>query len=290
MTHIVAPGRRAVALYRSPAYSPNQHRSNDTLILDVTVARLAARGWGVARADEGDIAAGRVPESDWYLNMCQGPAASRALQQAVGPGAVLVNAPASVLNCHRHRMAPALRAAGVSFPETAVISTADDPAGAAWCVAGGDPQSLLWVKRGDVHAQTSDDVLRVTVEEVGTAVLAFRARGIERVALQRHVPGPVLKFYAVNRGRFFRWFASDAGAALTAPPDERRLQQVVFAAADALGLEVFGGDVVLSAPDAPVLVDINDWPSFAPCRHDAAEAIASYVDAQVGKGTSHDRH
>jgi hypothetical protein len=121
------------------------------------------------------------------------------------------------------------------------------------------------------------------MDEVAAVVTAFRARGIERVALQRHVPGPVIKFYAVNRGRVFRWFVT-ASTPLAAPPDERRLQQVVFAAADALGLEVFGGDVVLQAPDAPVLVDINDWPSFAPCRHDAAEAIASYVDAQVPRG------
>ena len=284
MIHIVAPGRRAVALYRNPAYSPNQHRSNDTLILDVTVARLAARGWGIERADEGDIAAGRVPASDWYLNMCQGPAASEALALAVGPDAVLVNAPGSVLNCHRHRMAPALRAAGVPFPETEVISSNDEPAAAARRISDGDATALIWVKRGDVHAQTSDDVLRVAMDEVAAVVTAFRARGIERVALQRHVPGPVIKFYAVNRGRFFRWFVTASGTPLSATPDERRLQQVVFAAADALGLEVFGGDVVLSAPDTPVLVDINDWPSFAPCRHDAAEAIASYVDTQVPRG------
>ena len=132
-----------------------------------------------------------------------------------------------------------------------------------------------------MHAQTSDDVLRVTLEEVAGVVAAFRERGIQRVALQRHIPGPVLKFYAVNRGRFFRWFATDAGSPLVTQPDDRKLQQLVFAAADALGLEVFGGDIVVPAPDAPMLVDINDWPSFAPCREDAAEAIASYVEGRI---------
>ncbi|MDQ6926858.1 MAG: hypothetical protein M3154_11580, partial [Candidatus Eremiobacteraeota bacterium] len=40
---------------------------------------------------------------------------------------------------------------------------------------------------------------------------------------------------------------------------------------------VFGGDVALPAPDAPVLIDLNDWPSFAPFRADAAAAIAAYA-------------
>jgi len=40
---------------------------------------------------------------------------------------------------------------------------------------------------------------------------------------------------------------------------------------------VFGGDVAFPEPDRPVLIDINDWPSFAPFRDEAARAIADYV-------------
>jgi hypothetical protein len=37
-------------------------------------------------------------------------------------------------------------------------------------------------------------------------------------------------------------------------------------------------------PDAPVLIDINDWPSFAPVRSQAAEAIAAYIDHRASNG------
>lgn len=278
--------RRVVALYRSPLYSPNQHRSNDVLILDATVARLRARGWTVRRASEQHVARGEVPPSDWYLNMCQGPDASERLARAVGDDTTLVNHPMSVLACHRHHMVPALTAAGVAFPETALVDVRADALPVAARVAG-SADGFVWVKRGDVHAQTSDDVVRVTAAEVPAALAAFAARGVRRVALQRHVPGPVIKFYAVNHARFFRWFRTDGhanGNGHALRPDEARLRELAFQASDALGLEVFGGDIVLPAPDAPVLVDINDWPSFAPCRDEAAEAIASYVDERARAG------
>jgi hypothetical protein len=44
---------------------------------------------------------------------------------------------------------------------------------------------------------------------------------------------------------------------------------------------VFGGDVAVPDPDAPVLIDINDWPSFAAVRSRAAEAIATYIDRKA---------
>ena len=62
---------------------------------------------------------------------------------------------------------------------------------------------------------------------------------------------------------------------------ETSLRSLVFAAARAVGLEVFGGDVAFPSPDAPVLIDLNDWPSFAPVRDTAAAAIAAYIDEKA---------
>ncbi len=50
--------KRLVALYRSPTYSPQQHRQNDTAILDETVERLSGRGWAVSKTSETDVVAG----------------------------------------------------------------------------------------------------------------------------------------------------------------------------------------------------------------------------------------
>jgi glutathione synthase/RimK-type ligase-like ATP-grasp enzyme len=109
---------------------------------------------------------------------------------------------------------------------------------------------------------------------------AFTARAIPWVAVQEHVEGPVVKFYGVADGRFFRYYRADGGAAGAAAPPELdgdRLRALAFEAAALLGLEVFGGDVAFPEPDRPVLIDINDWPSFAPFRDAAADAIAGYV-------------
>ncbi|GJG86188.1 hypothetical protein tb265_13690 [Gemmatimonadetes bacterium T265] len=287
---------RVVALFRKSSYSPAQHRTNDTAILDDTLAHFVAAGWAVERIDEAvlDAAArddgGAVPEAvpadaDLYLSMCQGPATARLLGLEAA-GARLINRPSSVLGCHRHRLVPALAAAGVPFPATDVLdlATADaatvaaSPVVRAASAAGG----RVWIKRGDVHAERADDVVAVPAADAAGAAAEFRARGIGRIALQADVAGPVIKFYGVADGRFFRWY--DAAAGLDGPRpvvDETQLRALAFAAARALGLEVFGGDVALPAPDAPVLIDLNDWPSFAPFRAEAAAAIATYALTRV---------
>ena len=92
------------------------------------------------------------------------------------------------------------------------------------------------------------------------------------------MPGPVIKFYGVAGGHFFRWYDAAVGVGGPRPEvDEARLRALAFAAADRLGLHVFGGDAVLPSPNRPVLIDLNDWPSFAPFRAEAAQAIARLV-------------
>src|SRR5436190_5802062 len=270
--------KRLVALYRNPTYSPAAHQSNDTAIHDDTVAMLEQAGWSVTRADEADVAAGRLPAAELYVNMCQGPAASERLLDLVPAEALAVNPPQSVLNCHRHRLVSRMAAAGLPFPRTLIVPTAD-------------PQSLIplvhqlngdgrpvWVKRGDVHAETSADVVSAKEAGVTEAIAAFARRGVSRVALQAHVAGPIVKFYAVADGRFFSWYPADGPRVEIC---EQSLKDLVFAAARAVGLEVFGGDVAFPKPDAPVLIDLNDWPSFAPVRIAAAAAIASYIDEKA---------
>jgi len=277
--------KRLVALYRQPSYSPNQHRTNDTAILDATVARLEARGWSAARAGEGDVIAGTVDAldgADLVVNMCQGPEASDRLLALEQAGATIVNRPSSVLGCHRHRLVALLGDRPIPFPRTAIVSTAGD----AELDGFGKDGRRVWLKRGDVHAERQEDVVSLTREEIPAALTTFAARGIARVALQEHVPGPVLKFYGVADGRFFRYYDAESGPTGPVPRvDEARLRAMAFGAASRLRLDVFGGDVALPAPDTPVLIDLNDWPSFAPYRDEAAGQIADYLDAYSNTGS-----
>lgn len=275
--------KRLVALYRSPSYSPLQHRANDTAIMDATVERLASRGWQVAKTLELDVEAGHVPAADLFVNMCQGPLASERLAPVEADGALIVNRPTSVLACHRHRLVRRMAGSGLAFPRTVIVHTRGELPPQEELVALFDGHPQVWIKRGDVHAERPEDVVAVRVAEVAEALRAFAARSISWAAVQEHVPGPVVKFYGVADGRFFRYYGAEAGSAAAPPPvDEGKLRELAFAGARMLGLEIFGGDVALRAPDCPVLIDINDWPSFAPFRGDAASAIAGYIDERAG--------
>lgn len=271
-----------VALYRRSSYSPLQHRSNDTAILADTAAELERRGWRVTVSSEEEVEQGRIPSGALYLNMCQGPLASQQLMPFEGDGVVVVNGPTSVLNCHRHRLVRSMTGSQVPFPRTIIQPSSAPPPSADAVQALAARTGRVWVKRGDVHAERREDVVAASADELSHVLASFAARGIAWVALQEHVPGPVVKFYGVTDGRFFRWYGSDAGYGNPPPEiDERRLEAVAFQAAALLGLEVFGGDVAFPAPDRPVLIDINDWPSFAPFRGEAARAIAGYVHDRV---------
>jgi hypothetical protein len=267
-----------VAIYRSPSYSPLQHGVNDTAILDATVARLEAEGWQATRTSEAEVEQGRLPAAELYLNMCQGSLAAEQLMPLESDGIVVVNRPSSALNCHRYRLVRKLGDSTLSFPRTLIhASSAPLPPLAQLNALSPDHQKV-WIKRGDVHAERPEDVVATTLEHVADTLRAFKARGIPWVALQEHVPGPVVKFYGVTDGRFFNWYGADAGFTGERPQvDENRLKALAFEAATVLGLEVFGGDVAFPEPDRPVLIDINDWPSFAPFREEAARAIAAYI-------------
>jgi hypothetical protein len=267
-----------VAIYRSPAYSPQQHRVNDTAILDATVETLEMRGWRAIKTTELEVGQGRLPAAELYLNMCQGSLAAEQLMPLESDGVVVVNRASSALNCHRYRLVKRLADSPLAFPRT-LIHASSAPLPPVEQLRQVSPEhAKLWIKRGDVHAERAEDVVATTLEGVGDALRAFTRRGIPWVALQEHVPGPVVKFYGVTDGRFFRWYGSDAGFAGERPTvDENRLKALAFEAAAILGLEVFGGDVAFPEPDRPVLIDINDWPSFAPFREEAAQAIAAYI-------------
>ncbi len=267
-----------VAIYRSPSYSPQQHRVNDTAILDATVGQLEAQGWRAVKTTEREVEQGRLPAAELYLNMCQGSLAAEQLMPLESDGIVVVNRPSSALNCHRYRLVKRLGDSTLPFPRTLIHPSSAPLPPAEQLRALSPDHQKVWIKRGDVHAERPEDVLATSLEAAAEALQAFTWRGIPWVALQEHVPGPVVKFYGVTDGRFFNWYGSDAGFGGERPVvDENRLKALAFEAAAILGLEVFGGDVAFPEPDRPVLIDINDWPSFAPFRDDAARAIAAYI-------------
>jgi hypothetical protein len=276
---------RLVAISRNPAYSPLQHASNDRLILDAATAELLELGWSAERVDEAAVAGGSLPPADLYLNMCQGAAASEALLPHEAMGVRFFNRPSSVLGCHRHRLVGVLSRSGIAFPKTVLVPTSGpipEVARAGLATLG---PGRRWLKRGGVHAERPEDVVVLEPDELRRGLAEFAARGIALAAVQEHVPGPVIKFYGVAGGALFHAYLADSGAPVPSGLlDPGELRALAFCAAARLRLDIFGGDVVAAEPRRPVLIDLNDWPSFAPIRGLAARAIAHHVHAARPRG------
>jgi hypothetical protein len=264
-----------LGIAREPVFSPGKVEP-DRAILDGVAAMLRVRGHAV-RVLGADEPLARPTRSTLVFTMSQGEAALATLRRWEADGLRVVNSVAGILGCHRHRLLKGLDQAGVGAPEAvwlppeAATSPVELP---AWLEAEGG-----WIKRGDVHATQADDVAFVrSARAVVAAAERFRARGIVRAVVQRHVEGAVVKFYGV-RGGFFACFSSDGTrcqAPATMAHDLRALGEQV---SRAIGLEIYGGDFVVTSTGRVQVIDVNDWPSFGPCRDEAADAIAARLEA-----------
>jgi glutathione synthase/RimK-type ligase-like ATP-grasp enzyme len=260
---------KLLGLYREVEYSPGRHRSNDALLLEQVAESLRRRGLAVTLATL-PTARGAARSAALVFSMCQGRAALEQLQRWEADGVAIVNRPTASLNTYRERLPSLMRNAGIRFPPTEFVATR------AATDAGLDVNGGVWLKRGDVHAAVSADVQWIdSADRLRDALDEFRSRGIARAAVQCHQPGDEIKFYGVSGGAFFHWFYSSAGR--RAPIDADALRQLAERAAAAAGLDVYGGDAIVTPERELVLIDLNDWPSFAPCRDRASEAIADYL-------------
>jgi hypothetical protein len=264
--------KRLLGIFREPECSPGRHRSNDTLLLDAIAASLRARGTAVTL-----VAADRLdsrPDAALIFSMCQGAAALDVLGDWELAGADIVNSPRAALNTYRDRLPAILETAEIGYPRTILVGTAVD--GEVRPPLAIEAASGIWLKRGDMHASISADVQRVrSAAEYRAGLAGLFARGIGRAAVQEHRDGTEIKFYGVAGGLFFHWFVTSGSA--DAAIDAAALRDLAERAAAAAGLEVYGGDIILEPSGQLTLIDLNDWPSFAPCRAAAAAAIADYL-------------
>jgi hypothetical protein len=266
--------KRLLGLYREKQYSPGRHQSNDALLLDQIAHRLREREFSVDLMTL-DEANGTRSQAALVFSMCQGRTALENLAQWEREGVSIINSPRAALNTHRDRL-PALMVEGrIPFPQTHLVNT-DESADAHSL----DLDAGIWLKRGDVHASVTADVQWIDSRERLEAGLAdFSRRGIDHAALQAHRAGDEIKFYGVAGGAFFHWFYS--GNPRKHPFDFSELQDLGSKAAAAAGLDIFGGDVIVSSAGELTLIDLNDWPSFAPCRERASYVIADFITKRV---------
>ena len=279
---------KIAGVMRAGAFSPN-HNGNDAAIFNAAVEQLRKRGCEVNVYSEDQFNTTEI-EEPIILDMCREQASIAKLQALEDEGRLVINSGYGIENCTRERMTRILLGNKIPYPDSLIVNTNESvvtdlkEAGFKSC----------WIKRGDFHAQHKEDVSYCRHPEEAQEVLhEYFYRGIKRAVINRHLVGDLIKFYGVSGQPFFFWFypfdeghskygyEAVNGKSRGLHFDLEHLKDICQRAADILDVKIYGGDCIVD-PDGTVrIIDFNDWPSFAPCRAEAAPYIAKCVLSAV---------
>lgn len=264
-----------LGIRRDPSFSPD-HIENDSEIFRLTAQALRERGFEVTERAERDLLSGPL-DFDAVFTMARDRRSLSTLLTLERSGRLSINSPTGILNCYRFNMVSILQDARIPFPRSMMITTDDGQVLREFPHERSDG----WIKRGDVHAvvRTKDVSHFRSVEGLLEVVRDFQSRHIEGAVVQEHIVGDTVKFYAIRGGSFFRWYFQDGVANEGLDPD--RLFNLAEQAAAALEIEVYGGDAIVTPRGEIIIVDMNDWPTFARFREEASRAIADHLIRKV---------
>ncbi len=269
-------------------FSPN-HTGNDGAIFALVACELRKLGCSIKEYWEDDLLEGRVTERNIFT-MARSKEAVKLLQQYEDNGRFVMNSGFGIEQCYRSNMTVGLVNNGVPYPESRIVDTGIN-ADEHFEALGG---KNFWIKRGDFHAIHKEDVTFVRTKTEGNEILAeYSVRGIEDAVISRHLYGDLVKFYGVKGTGFFYWFypfennhskfnneaMNDAASYFSF--DAALLEKYANKAAGVLQVSIYGGDAIINSKGEIQIIDLNDWPSFAPCRCDASKAIAAYIFKQA---------
>ena len=257
---------------RGNQFSPN-HIGNDAAIFALTAQHLRKLGCDVNEYIESDLLL-QDPKEKGIFNMVRDWKSIHKLQELEDKNYFVVNSGYGIENCTREKMTRLL------------LRTDEDPTEALEKAGFFN----CWIKRGDFHAIHREDVTYVRNPEEARSILKeYAIRGIPSAVINEHLVGDLVKFYGVAGTDFFYWFYPSNmhhskfglevinGTAKGIPFDEAQLRLLCHKAAEVLNIHIYGGDCIVSEDGVMRIIDFNDWPSFAPCREEAAPNIARRI-------------
>ena len=271
-------------IMRAGAYSPN-HIGNDAAIFNAAAEQLRKRGYVVNIYSEEQFKLNEIKENV-ILNMCREQSSIAKLQQLEDQGKLVINSGYGIENCTRERMTRILLGNNIPYPDSLIVDTNE----AIKPLLKKSGFQSCWIKRGDFHAMHKEDVSYVRHPEEAQEVLQeYFLRGIKRAVINVHLTGDLVKFYGVKGSPFFFWFypfdeghskyghEAINGKSRGIKFDVKEMKNICQRAAEELNVVIYGGDCIVSPEGEIRIIDFNDWPSFAPCRNEAAPHIAKSV-------------
>lgn len=282
---------QVIGIKRAVKHSPN-HINNDATIFQMVADQLQSAGLTLKsfheheflKAEERQI---NLEDTRLIFSMSRNPqvlSRLKCIEKQYGRHIAMINSPEGIEHCFRANITRILLNNDIPTAPSAILPTQDFDPGLLQQLDHGHG---LWMKRGDFHAIIKEDV--VFAKDPGQAtdlMLAFAQRGIEEVVVSSHLAGDLIKFYGVNGTDFFHWlypydkghykykeFQLINGQTQYYPFDEAALKAISDKTAISSGVPIYGGDAVINEKGQIAIIDFNDWPSFAPCREQAATAI-----------------
>ncbi|MCE7064227.1 hypothetical protein [Dyadobacter sp. CY326] len=271
---------------RNRKFSPN-HIGNDDAIFSLTAKKLEKLGCKVTISFEDDFLKNENIAEQKIFTMARQKEVVKKLQTLEANGTQIINSAFGIENCFRTNLTYALSQNNIPVAESYIVPTnytGDDVFDA---ITG----KGYWIKRGDFHAIHKEDVsFAASREEAREILREYALRDIPDAVISKHLIGDLVKFYGVSGTDFFFWFypydnnhhkyveyQNINGDSHYYSFDADRLKQVATAAAEAVGIDIYGGDAIVGKDGDFRIIDLNDWPSFAPCRDQAAEHIAGML-------------
>lgn len=281
---------RILGISRATRFSPHSVDRDAAIFAAVSNRMLRGNNY-VAVISEDLYITVDLSEFDLVYSMARDPRVVADLAKAEeAQGLLVFNSARALLRANRAELTETFARNGVAQPASRIARLDDTHAAEALS----DLTYPLWLKRGDACAQNADDVRFVaSPDELSPALEALRHNGTSVVVASEHAEGDLVKFYGVQGTDFFSWsyptdgsfskFGLEAhnGAPRHYPFSAEALQALATRAAEASRLTIYGGDAVVCPDGTLQLIDFNDWPSFAPCRKEAAKAIARRLKATL---------
>ncbi len=270
---------KIVAIPRAHADSPNMS-DKDMALFHLIAEKLSASGHCVEILRENE----EIPaECDTFFHMTRTPQRLEQIAAFEATGRRAINSSHATRNCSRKEFTRILTLTGIKQPPYTPLDT-----GTATMPSLKYPG---WLKKSIGWSLYPEDVQYITTdEELKRAMEKLRERGITEAIYSEHIEGDLIKFYGIkspdSEEDFFRLHYPTGGKfgqeKINGTPhgyafDEKQLRATAFKAATAIGLEVFGGDCIVTPDGEVYIIDINDFPSFSAYREEAAEMIAELI-------------
>ena len=272
---------KIAAIARNPKNSPGMY-GKDRAILCSVADILSSNGHSVQLLTEEEYAKEHC-RFDIIINMSRTHSTLEKLCLAQASGTIVANTPQAVRNCSRRIFTVCLQKENIPQPQY-TIHNADEEA-----PSEGYP---LWIKKSEGWSEHPSDVCYASNRKEAAAALAnFKGRGINEVVICRHIEGDIIKFYGIGQ-EFFRVCRPNPddtkfglekinGAPHHYPIDSGKLHATALAAAHSTGVEIFGGDAIITPEGKIYIIDLNDFPSFSAVRDEAAQAIYDLITTKT---------